>query len=265
MKDWKSTVAGTLSFLNVTLTAVSGFLAAMDINNGGSSLHSIHTSTWIVAGVNLALALVHAWIGWITQNASAPAVAAALAAPAFSPASTPTAAQLTATPPVGILASAQPSALDSETRGNIVRLVVLGLCIGLSGCATATAPGTPAAPQSPYQKAATLMDDFATDLQSAQQTEISLFKGGAIDAGTHQSIEGVFKMVAGFGPQIDALLTAQASAQTIATKVNAALNSLNSIAISTGKIDAGTAAQIKAGIQALNLLLTQILPLFPAA
>ena len=99
MNDWKSSAAGLLSFAIATLTTLSAILASMNINNGGSSVSSIHVSTWIVVGVNGGLALCRAWIGLITQNASAPAVAAALSAPASSPASTPTVETLTKTPP----------------------------------------------------------------------------------------------------------------------------------------------------------------------
>ena len=106
MKDWKSTAAGILSFLITTLTTISAFLVAGNINSGGASTSSIHVSTWVVVGVNAALALCRAWVGLITTNADAGAVAQALApihplAPAAPvPPTPPTAASLAASPKV---------------------------------------------------------------------------------------------------------------------------------------------------------------------
>jgi hypothetical protein len=106
MKDWKSTAAGVLSFLVTTLTTLSAFLVAGNINDGTASASSIHVSTWVVVGINAVLALCRAWIGLITTNADAGAVAAAMAPvhPVGTPAIPlspvpPTAASLAATPP----------------------------------------------------------------------------------------------------------------------------------------------------------------------
>jgi hypothetical protein len=106
MKDWKSTAAGILSFLVTTLTTISAFLVAGNINDNGTGASSIHVSTWVVVGVNAALALCRAWIGLITTNADAGAVANAInhvstALPTSPPLPvTPTAATLAATPKV---------------------------------------------------------------------------------------------------------------------------------------------------------------------
>lgn len=97
MKDWKSTAAGVLSFLITTLTTISAFLVAGNITTGGANTAAIHVSTWVVVGVNAALALFRAWVGLITTNADAAAVAHALA-PANASVQ-PTTAQLAATPP----------------------------------------------------------------------------------------------------------------------------------------------------------------------
>jgi hypothetical protein len=107
MKDWKSTAAGVCSFLNVTLTTISGILVVMNVSNGGPNVQSIHVSTWVTVAVNGGVALTRAWIGWITTNADAGAVAAALAPISDHPALSipsiplpPTAASLAASPKV---------------------------------------------------------------------------------------------------------------------------------------------------------------------
>lgn len=106
-KDWKSSASGILTFLVTTLTTLSAFLVAGNINDSGTGASSIHVSTWVVVGINAALALCRAWIGLITTNADAGAVAVALAPlvpPTPSPAGTlatvqlPTATTLAATP-----------------------------------------------------------------------------------------------------------------------------------------------------------------------
>lgn len=99
MNDWKSTAAGVLSFLITTLTVISALLAGNDLSGGGG-VGTVHVETWVVISINGALALCRAWIGLITQNASAPAVAAVInnvkeAGPAVP---TVTTADLTATP-----------------------------------------------------------------------------------------------------------------------------------------------------------------------
>lgn len=106
-KDWKSSASGILTFLVTTLTTLSAFLVAGNINDSGTGASSIHVSTWVVVGVNAALALCRAWIGLITTNADAGAVAAALNPPVTSTTAAvfqtppfPTAATLAATPKV---------------------------------------------------------------------------------------------------------------------------------------------------------------------
>jgi hypothetical protein len=104
MKDWKSTAAGVLSFLITTLTVISALLAGNNLSAGGG-VGSIPVSTWVVISVNGLLALCRAWIGLITTNSDAGAVAAAInkVAPAATvTTSTPavTAESLAATPKV---------------------------------------------------------------------------------------------------------------------------------------------------------------------
>jgi hypothetical protein len=143
--------------------------------------------------------------------------------------------------------------------------IVLGisfLALSLSGCkqVTATAPTTAT---TPYIKAATYMDDFSADLVQAQQIEIGLHKGGAIDDPTHKTIEDTFSTIAGYGTQLDSLILVQASSTTITTKINSLLTSLNSIIASTGALDTNTAAQIKNAITLMEQLLTNVTTLFP--
>jgi hypothetical protein len=137
-------------------------------------------------------------------------------------------------------------------------LAITVLAAGLAGCAKVPAGSTPASPQSPYQKAATIMSDFSADLVSAQQVVISLHTGGAIDDTTYKTVQAAFGQVATYGPQIDALISAQAASPTILAKVSSALNALSLVATSTGKLDPNTAAQIKVAVQALELLLSQL-------
>lgn len=115
LTDWKSTASGILSFLVTTLTTLSGFLVAGNLITSGSgpNVASIHVATWVTIGVNVALALCRGWIGLITTNADAGAVAKVLAplvptTPVVIPAPmstiittppVPTAASLAATPP----------------------------------------------------------------------------------------------------------------------------------------------------------------------
>lgn len=68
MKDWKSTAAGILSFLIATLTTVSALLAGNDLSAGGG-IGTVHIATWVVIGVNGALALCRTWVGLITKDA----------------------------------------------------------------------------------------------------------------------------------------------------------------------------------------------------
>ena len=98
MKDWKSSIAGILNFLTVTLTTISGLLAANTLSAGGG-LDTIHVGTWVVIAINVALALCRAWLGIITQNADGPAVAKALNSVAqCGPAVTITTDDVTASP-----------------------------------------------------------------------------------------------------------------------------------------------------------------------
>lgn len=142
------------------------------------------------------------------------------------------------------------------------RVFVLGLgSLALAaalGCANAPAGSAPATPQSPYQKAATVMVDFSADVLSAQQVVTSLHAGGAIDDATYKTVQLAFGQIAIYGPQIDALISAQASAVTITAKVNSAVVSLESIVTATGRLDPNTATQIKVAVQALALLLQQV-------
>jgi hypothetical protein len=98
MKDWKSTAAGILSFLITTLTTLNGFLVAGNMVAGGVSVASIHVLTWATIGINVALALCRGWIGLITTNADAGAVAMALQAPIGTIAAQPSTSTLAATP-----------------------------------------------------------------------------------------------------------------------------------------------------------------------
>lgn len=66
MKDWKSTAAGILSFLTITLTTISGVLAGNDLSAGGG-IGTMHTATWVVIAVNVSLALCRAWVGWLQR------------------------------------------------------------------------------------------------------------------------------------------------------------------------------------------------------
>lgn len=142
-------------------------------------------------------------------------------------------------------------------------LIVLLPCLVFAGC-TVTAP-TPTTAPSIYQNGAQGMDNFATDLQSAQKIEISLHAGGAIPDATHSSIQTAFNTIAGYGIQIDALITAQASATTITAKINAAISSLAGVTLTATNLDAATAAQVNSSIAALQALLTNLLPIFASS
>lgn len=137
-------------------------------------------------------------------------------------------------------------------------LLAVFLALPIAGCHIASP--TPATAPSIYQQGAQAMDDFATDLQSAQGIELNLYKGGVIPAPTHNVIESTFGQIAGYGTQIDGLIAAQASSTTIVAKVNAALASLGTIAASAAKLDSQTAAQVNGCIAALQALLTNLLP-----
>ena len=132
---------------------------------------------------------------------------------------------------------------------------------GMTGCHV-TAAATPATPQSIYQQGASAMDNFAIDLQQAQQIEISLHNGGAIPDATHLQIQGAFNQVAAYGIQIDALISAQASATTIAQRIQSAIASLTTISTTAAKLDAATATQVQNATAALASLLNALLPIF---
>lgn len=98
MSDWKSTVAGILSGLIGTLTALMTF----QVPSALLSPQQAHTWLWITVGCNLGAIVGRVWIGILTQNVSAPAVANALNQLAAAPGTgTPfTPADLTTTPQV---------------------------------------------------------------------------------------------------------------------------------------------------------------------
>jgi len=139
--------------------------------------------------------------------------------------------------------------------------VVSAAILAVGGCKPVTT-GAPSTPQTPYQKAATVMDDFSRDLVSAQQIVISLHNGGAIDAATYKAVQSAFGQVAVYGPQIDALISAQAASPTIIAKVNAALSSLSSIVVSAGALDPATAKQVQGSVQVLAAVLGQLNSIF---
>ena len=95
MHDWKSTAAGILSFLIATFTTITAFLAPymMTAPAGEAALLAK-----VSAGCTLGVALARTYVGLITKNADAGAVAVALQAPTGSAASVPSVAVLTATP-----------------------------------------------------------------------------------------------------------------------------------------------------------------------
>lgn len=63
--NWKSTVAGVLSFLITTLTTVTVFLGANVVMNPNSPKIYLY----VTLGLNLALALCRAWVGLLTKDA----------------------------------------------------------------------------------------------------------------------------------------------------------------------------------------------------
>jgi hypothetical protein len=101
-KDWKSSASGILSFVSTTLLIVTGWMGTYMITAPASTQASL---TKYAAILTLLTALVRGWIGLITTNADAGAVAAALDPIASHPAISipaipppPTAASLAATP-----------------------------------------------------------------------------------------------------------------------------------------------------------------------
>lgn len=135
------------------------------------------------------------------------------------------------------------------------------LCVAaIAGCHVTAA--TPATAPSIYQQGAQAMDNFATDLVSAQGIEKSLYAGGAIPTATHKTLESTFNQISAYGIQVDALITAQASSTTIVQRINSAIGSLADISTAAASLDANTAAQVKASVAALQLLLSNLIPIF---
>lgn len=146
----------------------------------------------------------------------------------------------------------------------IASAIILSVALIGTGCKTVTTGPQPTA-STPYQKAAVVMLDFSQDLLSAQKVEINLHAGGVIDNPTHRTIQGYFKQIDGYGTQINALLSAQASASTIQAKVNAALVSLNAITSATSGLDANTKTQIAASVSLLQGVFNNVMTQFNAA
>lgn len=69
MTNWKTSLAGFLSFVLTTLTTISGFFVASDVVTSGPSVSSIHVHTWVLVGINLATALCRVWIGMLQKDA----------------------------------------------------------------------------------------------------------------------------------------------------------------------------------------------------
>lgn len=243
MKDWKSTAAGVLSFLVTTLTVVSGILGAGDVNNMGT----LQTRTYITTGVLLALALCRAWIGLLQKDAGT-VLAVTPASPIV---------------PMQVPAHEIPNDPAAIPVTKVLPLVLLALllCAMLVGCKPVTSP-TPTTAPSIYQQGAQVMDDFATDLQSAQSIEKNLYVGGVIPQPTHKAIENTFGQIAGYGHQIDGLIAAQASSTTIVQRINSAISSLSDIVSAAAKLDPNTAAQVRASVAALQALLSNLIPIF---
>lgn len=136
----------------------------------------------------------------------------------------------------------------------------LGL-MGLMGCAKPTAATPPTAP-SPWQRGAQAMNDFSADLLQVQNIEIQLHSAGTIPDAPHESIETALAQVAGYGVQIDSLLLQQATAPTIAAKVQAAMTSLSTIAATAAGLSNAQAANLNAAVAALRTVLTGLLATF---
>lgn len=141
----------------------------------------------------------------------------------------------------------------------IICAVTLSLAL-LSGChsASSTNPPTPPTLDQTYSRAAQAMQNFSADVRQAQQIEISLFKGGVIGKPMHVAVQNGFLQTAMYGKQIDALIAGQAGAATIQAKVAQALQSVHSITLATGTLDASATAQLKATITALTLILNTV-------
>jgi LDH2 family malate/lactate/ureidoglycolate dehydrogenase len=143
-------------------------------------------------------------------------------------------------------------------RKVLIASIAAALLLPVTGCHKQTTVSTPPTAAAIYANSATFMVDFATDLEQIQQIEISLHKGGAITDAVHSDIQGYFSQIAGYGLQIDALLKGNASASTIQAKIDQAATALAGMAISTGKIDPSTAAQLNAAVAAMQLLMANL-------
>lgn len=138
-------------------------------------------------------------------------------------------------------------------------LILSAALLAPTGCKTAsTTPTAPPTLTQVYTQAAQGMQNFSADVVQAQQIEISLYKGGAIDQPTHKAIQNGFLQTATYGKQIDALIAGQASAATIQAKVSAALQAIQALTLATGTLDPNATAQLKATIQALTLVLNSV-------
>lgn len=148
----------------------------------------------------------------------------------------------------------------------IISAMLLGAAL-LTGCRSASTGTPPTAPtlQQQYLKAAQTMDDFSADVKQAQQIEISLYKASlpGLDKPTHVAVQKGFLQTATYGKEIDALIAGQASAATIQARVAVALQSIQSITLATGQLDASATANLKAAIQALTLILNTVSAAFP--
>lgn len=142
----------------------------------------------------------------------------------------------------------------------ILSALILGTALlAPTGCKTASTTTTaPPTLTQVYSQAAQSMQNFSADVFQAQQIEISLYKGGAIDQPTHKAVQNGFLQTATYGKQIDALIAGQASAATIQAKVASALQSIQAITLATGTLDPNATAQLKATIQALTLILNSV-------
>jgi cyanate permease len=92
MKDWKSTVSSILTGLIGTFSTIAAFQVP------AAMLNPQQTRVWlyVVVVCNLAAIIGKVWVGILTNNADAAAVAKAMNAPPDAPA--PTSASLSATP-----------------------------------------------------------------------------------------------------------------------------------------------------------------------
>lgn len=135
--------------------------------------------------------------------------------------------------------------------------LVLTAALALAGCG-AVNTATPATAPDPYQRAATVMQDFSQDLLNAQQAEIALQKSGVIDAPTHKALQNAFLYTAQRGVQIDALIASQGSTANIALQLTMLSGSLGDIVSAAMNLPATTGAQLKASITAIQLLVTGV-------